>query len=312
MVNAPGRHVGTTLQWNKIELRKGNGALTHVVEKGSKKDSSKIAAIQASSQSSSSFLESRIQFAILFCTKTNLDFLIGIHIRLLCSLANISPSFFGFNPNRKYNKSKLEYVHDLYEEIESRMSWTYRRLCLILGRPNLQQMALRSYSVFTRQCDIEQLRKEHQFLSSGRSCTTPVDQIPFLRKMRKYGENIRRDRLENWKPTMNKFHQYLQNYPTITARKKFILAATNRLTIEEQKARGFKSNDLCRLCNVEKESVSHVLAHKNDIGYLIAQNYEENELYPIVNEDGMVETSAGMAAFLADCLDLRTLNLQRD
>ena len=101
------------------------------------------------SQSIDALIESRIQYSIVYMDTTSLYKIYNIHRRVICSLLNINPTFFGFKNRKDFSNEKC--ISNLLEEFEKISSETYLTLCRIACRPNIYQIAIRAANVLSKQ-----------------------------------------------------------------------------------------------------------------------------------------------------------------
>jgi hypothetical protein len=216
------------------------------------------------SQSVASFLESRIQYSIFFLGVDDLRFVYSMHVRMVCGLLGLPPSYFGFKTLAPKNR-KSQYVTDLAQELDNLQSDTYVRLCNILGRPSICQMAVRAFSVISDQISLAEMRKCNTagWSASGR----PSEAFcAFIKKFKSFKMLVENEKLRNTKPTQNKWFTQFKKIRTTKARQLFAIAATDRILASQLEKRGFKVDDTsCRLCleqgDVGVEELKHMMKH---------------------------------------------------
>ena len=213
-----------------------------------------------------SLIESRIQYAIAFLDRGSICKAMIIHKRALCSLTGCSFRFFGFKNMPAKETDDDTSVNDLMTFLDDLESATYVKLCMILGRPTMKQMALRACLVINQQANLVDLRK---FKRRDTRCR---DKDPlFVKKIEKYIDDCQMCEVDNSSPKLNEFHKDFSDLKTFGLRKKFIKAATDNLLLHHLNSKGWvlaNANDEdgrvsqgCRFdnCNALKETLEHVV-----------------------------------------------------
>ena len=212
-----------------------------------------------------SLIESRIQYAIAFLDRGSICKAMVIHKRALCSLTGCSFRFFGFKNLPAKETSDDTAVNDLMTFLDDLESASYVKLCMILGRPTMKQMALRACLVIKEQVNLNDLRK---FKRRDTRCR---DKDPlFVKKIERYLHDAQMMEVDNSSPKLNDFHRDFTDLKTFNLRKKFIKAATDNLILHHLNSKGWilangdedgRVNQSCRFdnCNALKETLEHVV-----------------------------------------------------
>ena len=209
------------------------------------------------SNSVASLIESRFQYAICFLDRGSIYRIMQIHRRALCSLAGKSARFFGFKNFDEKLLSDTAAVSDLYECINEISSSTYTRLCAVLGRPTLLQIALRAVNVIHDQANLHVFEQKY---SAGSERTRKKPPL-FVSKIKNFTTRCEYEELTNTKPKLNDYHQQFLKMETYQARKNFIKAATDTLLLEHLSSKGWDSEIKgCRVlgCSGASETLEHV------------------------------------------------------
>jgi len=197
------------------------------------------------SQAVASFLESRIQYSIAYADAKTIAYFYNIHKKAICSLLGFTTTSFGF----KYSTVKNnKFIEDLYDHLDKLCSTTYKRLCMLAGKPTLMGMAQRAVTVINEQ------------LLSRQSNGVRAVFNKFSMKMRsfmvRYGEN---DDVSHQEPKRNDFFSTRAFFKTLKERRIFIRASVDCLLLTHLYARGYDTPKTCRICNSTDETLSHVL-----------------------------------------------------
>jgi hypothetical protein len=100
------------------------------------------------SESVASFVESRIQYGIMFADLNTIYFFYNIHKKMISSLLGFPARKFGF---KWRTESEGKHVNDLYDTLNGICSNTYLTLCSCAGKPSLLGMAFRQALVIEKQ-----------------------------------------------------------------------------------------------------------------------------------------------------------------
>ena len=216
----------------------------------------------SASNSIASTVESRMQYALCFLDRGSVYQAMQIHRRALCALAGKSPRFFGFRNFNQKLLSDTDAVTDLYGFINEISSTTYLKLCKVLGRPSMLQMALRAVNVVDEQANFANLEAVNAAVATSRK-KTPI----FITKINNFMKQCEYDQVTNIKPKLNDYHQAYLEMETVTKRNNFIKASTDTLLLDHLSSKGWESEiKECRLngCEGHKETLKHVYNHHLD------------------------------------------------
>ena len=220
------------------------------------------------SQAVAAFLESRIQYSIFFIGQDDLRFMYSMHVRIVCGLLGVPASFFGFRSLAPRNR-KSQYVIDLSKELRELQSASYVRICNILGRPTLCQMAVRAYSVIASQISLAEMMACNT-AGSSRSGRPTEAFCAFLKKFKGFKKFVESSNLRNVKPTSNKWFNAFKKIKIAKSRRLFAISACDRILRCQLSDRGYQVDDKnCRICleqglEVEEDMRHMVTVHKPD------------------------------------------------
>ena len=130
---------------------------------------------------------------------------------------------------------------------------TYKKLCQVLGRPTIHQMAYRAVSVIKEQADLDELCTQNKI---GRR--DPI----FVTKIKKFLQTAEFEGLDNSCPKNNPYHESYMSLRSANARRQYIKAVTDNLLLHHLATKGWKRSDMtCRLdgCQASVESLGHVV-----------------------------------------------------
>ena len=212
-----------------------------------------------SSQAIAAFIESKIQYSILFISRDEILKLYSIHRRAICSLLNLNGKSFGFRPisfeTHSYSKMSA------FEFFSVLCSKTYSKLCAIAGKPTLLQIAMRQACVVVDQhseCDLTKLCID-QVTPRLRPKTTN-----FTRNIREFHKNCINSKLI-WTGKDIKKNQFFKAYRKINSAKSrvfYVKAATSTLALDHLDRRGFETgSSTCRFPDCDQhESLHHLIS----------------------------------------------------
>ena len=254
-----------------------------------------VTAFKSLSNAVASLVESRIQYAIAFLDRGSICQAMVIHKRALCSLTGCSFRFFGFKNMQPKETEDRSAVNDLYAFLESLESTTYVKLCMVLGRPTMKQMALRACNVIYEQADFAELKTYSS--SDGR---LRAREPKFTQKIDKYLYQCRMEDITNESPRLNDFHQEYTKLKSFQLRKRYIKACTDNLLLHHLEAKGWIRDDMhCRFesCSELKESLEHVV-NEHGRGQL-TRVYELKKLISLEQKRGTKRPCLAMSSTCA-------------
>ena len=199
------------------------------------------------SQAVASFLESRMQYSIAYADAKTIVYFFNIHRKAICSLLGFTTTSFGF----KWGTTNGNFVEDLFSFLDDLCSSSYRKLCMLAGKPSLMAMAYRAVTVIQDQLLRHSRAKYNKFSMKMRS---------FLDR---YGGNSIMDSYHidyHMEPKKNEFFKIREHFTTLKERRIFVRAAVDCLLLPHLYARGYDTPKLCRVCNNADETFAHVLS----------------------------------------------------
>jgi hypothetical protein len=200
------------------------------------------------SQAIASFLESRMQYSIAYSDAKTIVYFYNIHKKAICSLLGFTTTSFGFKWASVNNNN---YIEDFYSFLDNLCSETYKKLCMLAGKPTLMAMAHRAVTVINQQL----------LYDSGRGIRVNFNK--FSMKLRsfmvRYSDNPENTVYSHLEPKRNEFFETREFFKTLKERRIFIRASVDCLLLTHLYARGYDTATTCRICNTEDETLSHVL-----------------------------------------------------
>ena len=212
------------------------------------------------SQSVASFVESRIQYGIMFADLNTIYFFHNIHKKMICSLLGYSGHKFGF---KWRTATEGKHVENLYDTLNGICSETYLRLCACAGKPSLLGMAYRQASVINEQF----LKNNMTESTTGRLRRRKP---PFEQKVDKFMEKYKNNPLtqSHDKPKATLYFGLFKEFNARQERKAYIQLLTDIHFNKHMNLRGKPDkNPLCH-CGNGPDTLGHLVDSHLDIAQL--------------------------------------------
>ena len=235
-------------------------------------DKDQWVAMEIAGQSCAAFIESRIMMAIMFASREDVEFMYGIHRRMVAALTAIPLKFFNFTARGPTSKNGKEFVPDILQLLcgpvgvwssnnSGLQSKSYLQLCRITGRPPLSQIARRIFDVIEAQTTEQERSAAYKGDSNAR--TAYGSSAPFIKKLNSFRQRCQENPnlYQNTKPKLNKWYQTFKSLKSKTLRQNFIKFATDRGMKGQKPSILDDDNDSkCRLCGEDDENTAHFAA----------------------------------------------------